>query len=65
MREALGGQAGWNPGRDRAARTDWLSALDGMWPAVEAKLGAKIVEREPAASPMAVRAPPWIPCAPS
>ena len=38
------------------ARTDWLSALDGMWPAVEAKLAAKIVEREPVASPMAVRA---------
>ena len=33
------------------ARPDWLSALDGMWPAVEAKLGAKIAER--AASPSA------------
>src|ERR1700744_5273525 len=38
------------------ARPEWLSALDGMWPAVEAKLGAKIVEREPVASPVAVRA---------
>jgi len=46
----------WTPAETAPARTDWLSALDGMWPAVEAKLGAKIVEREPAASPMAVRA---------
>ncbi|HEX4180778.1 MAG TPA: 2-oxoglutarate dehydrogenase E1 component [Caulobacteraceae bacterium] len=38
------------------ARPEWLSALDGLWPAVEAKLGAKIVEREPVASPVAVRA---------
>jgi 2-oxoglutarate dehydrogenase E1 component len=37
------------------ARPEWLSALDGLWPAVEAKLGAKIVEREPAASPATVR----------
>jgi 2-oxoglutarate dehydrogenase E1 component len=39
-----------------AARPEWLSALDGLWPAVEAKLGAKITEREPVASPVAVRA---------
>jgi 2-oxoglutarate dehydrogenase E1 component len=45
------------------ARPDWLSALDGMWPAVEAKLGAKIAERAaapavsgPAPSTDAVRA---------
>ena len=46
----------WTSAQSAPARTDWLSALDGMWPSVEAKLGAKIVEREPAASPMAVRA---------
>jgi 2-oxoglutarate dehydrogenase E1 component len=46
----------WTPAETAPARTDWLSALDGMWPSVEAKLAAKIVEREPAASPMAVRA---------
>jgi len=46
----------WTPKEPPAARPDWLSALDGMWPAVEAKLVAKIVEREPAASPVAVRA---------
>jgi len=39
------------------ARPDWLSALDGMWPAVEAKVGAKIAERAaPATSPESVRA---------
>jgi 2-oxoglutarate dehydrogenase E1 component len=35
-------------------RPDWLSAIDGLWPAVEAKLGAKIAERGatvPAAGP--------------
>ena len=55
--EARGGAAGLDAaiGAD-GARPDWLSALDGMWPAVEAKVAAKIVEREPAASPDAVRA---------
>jgi 2-oxoglutarate dehydrogenase E1 component len=38
------------------ARPEWLSALDGLWPAVQAKAGAKIAEREPQASADAVRA---------
>jgi 2-oxoglutarate dehydrogenase E1 component len=46
----------WTPKSMAITRPDWLSALDGMWPAVEAKVGAKIVEREPAAAPEAVRA---------
>jgi len=46
----------WTPKSLPQARPDWLSALDGMWPAIEAKVSAKIVEREPAASPEAVRA---------
>ncbi|HEX4183430.1 MAG TPA: 2-oxoglutarate dehydrogenase E1 component, partial [Caulobacteraceae bacterium] len=48
----------WSPNGNAPppARPEWLSALDGMWPAVEAKLGAKIVEREPVASAAAVRA---------
>src|SRR5581483_11018256 len=37
-------------------RPDWLSAIDGLWPAVEAKVGAKIAERQPSASVDAVRA---------
>jgi 2-oxoglutarate dehydrogenase E1 component len=40
-------------------RPDWLSALDGMWPAVEAKLGkaiaAKAAPGTPEASPDAIR----------
>ncbi|MGH6908704.1 MAG: 2-oxoglutarate dehydrogenase E1 component [Phenylobacterium sp.] len=32
-----------------AVRPEWLSAIDGMWPAVEAKVGAKIAERAAAA----------------
>ena len=37
-------------------RPEWVSALDGMWPAVEAKVGAKVAERQPAASADQVRA---------
>jgi 2-oxoglutarate dehydrogenase E1 component len=40
-----------------AARPDWLSAIDGLWPAVEAKLSAKIAERGAAAAPAAGPAP--------
>ena len=40
----------WTPTSAPMARPDWLSALDGMWPAVEAKLGAKIAAAQPAAS---------------
>src|SRR5205085_5097297 len=39
-----------------AARPDWLSALDGLWPAVQAKVTSRITEREPAASTDQVRA---------
>jgi len=58
-------QPAWTQRAAPPARPDWLSALDGMWPAVEAKLGAKIAERAataaapaaaPAASTDAVRA---------
>jgi len=37
-------------------RPEWLSALDGLWPAVQAKVGAKIAERQPEVSGDAVRA---------
>jgi len=46
----------WTPGAIPAARPDWLSALDGLWPAVEAKLGKTIETRQPAAAPADVRA---------
>src|SRR5258708_5679218 len=50
------GQPTWTKASAPAARPDWLSALDGLWPAVEAKVGARIAERQPAISTDAVRA---------
>ncbi|MGZ3276446.1 MAG: 2-oxoglutarate dehydrogenase E1 subunit family protein, partial [Caulobacteraceae bacterium] len=46
----------WTPKSTPQARPDWLSALDGLWPAVEAKL-AKAVEAKagPDATPDAIR----------
>ncbi len=38
-----------------ATRPDWMSAIDGLWPAVEAKIAKAIAERTPAASPDQVR----------
>ena len=35
----------WTQRSAPGARPDWLSAVDGLWPAVEAKVGAKIAER--------------------
>src|ERR1700733_9219152 len=29
----------WAPAKTRQSRPEWVSAIDGMWPAVEAKLG--------------------------
>ncbi|MBL8772447.1 MAG: 2-oxoglutarate dehydrogenase E1 component, partial [Phenylobacterium sp.] len=38
------------------ARPEWMSAIDGLWPAVEAKLGKTIEARKPTASVDEVRA---------
>jgi 2-oxoglutarate dehydrogenase E1 component len=46
----------WARGVPPAARPDWLSALDGLWPAVEAKVAKSVEARTPAATPDAVRA---------
>jgi len=46
----------WTQAAAPAARPDWLSALDGLWPAVQAKAEAKIAERQPAASVDEIRA---------
>jgi 2-oxoglutarate dehydrogenase E1 component len=54
--KAAAAQPSWTRPSAPAARPDWLSAIDGMWPAVEAKVGAKIAERAPAASVDQVRA---------
>ncbi|MDP3852104.1 2-oxoglutarate dehydrogenase E1 component [Phenylobacterium sp.] len=55
--KAAAGDRSWTKAGAPAARPDWLSALDGMWPAIEAKVGAKIAERAPpTASSESVRA---------
>ena len=46
----------WTPPAAPAQRPDWLSAIDGLWPAVEAKLKAKIAERQPEANAEQLRA---------
>ena len=46
----------WTRTATPAARPDWLSAIDGMWPAVEAKVGKTIEARKPTASVDEVRA---------
>ncbi|THD77467.1 MAG: 2-oxoglutarate dehydrogenase E1 component [Phenylobacterium sp.] len=46
----------WTQAAAPAARPDWLSALDGLWPAVQAKLETKISERKPDVSADEVRA---------
>ncbi len=46
----------WTPQQVPAQRPDWLSAIDGLWPAVEAKLGKTIEAKQPTAAPADVRA---------
>ena len=46
----------WTPTPLTDARPDWLSAIDGLWPAVDAKLESRIAEAAPAARPDEVRA---------
>lgn len=55
--KAAAGKRAWTKPGAPASRPDWLSAIDGLWPAVEAKVGAKVAERAaPTASPESVRA---------
>jgi 2-oxoglutarate dehydrogenase E1 component len=46
--QAAAKEPAWTPNPTPEARPDWLSALDGMWPAVEAKIGAKIASGQTA-----------------
>ena len=48
-------QPAWTAKPTPEARPDWLSALDGLWPAVEAKLGKAIAVKTPEARPEAIR----------
>ncbi len=53
---AAAAKPGWVRPDAPPPRPDWLSALDGLWPAVEARLENKVAERAPAASVDTVRA---------
>jgi 2-oxoglutarate dehydrogenase E1 component len=46
----------WTQAAAPPSRPDWLSALDGLWPAVQAKIETKIAERQPAAGVDEIRA---------
>src|SRR5690349_17108531 len=46
----------WTPPAAPGPRPEWLSAIDGMWPAIDAQLSAKIAEASPQASAEEVRA---------
>ena len=50
------GEPAWTRPGAPLPRPEWLSALDGLWPAVQAKTEVKITERAPQASPDVVRA---------
>jgi len=54
--QASAAKPSWTSRQAPAARPDWLSALDGLWPSVEAKLGKAIEARQPAAPAADVRA---------
>ena len=53
--KAAAAKPSWTSNPTPSARPDWLSALDGLWPAVEAKLGKTIEARQPAAAAADVR----------
>jgi 2-oxoglutarate dehydrogenase E1 component len=46
----------WTPRLPPQPRPEWLSAMDGLWPAVEAKLGKAIETKTPGASAAEIRA---------
>jgi 2-oxoglutarate dehydrogenase E1 component len=46
----------WTRASAPEARPEWLSAIDGLWPAVEAKIAKTITEKKPAATAEQIRA---------
>ena len=40
----------WTPQLPPRPRAEWMSAIDGLWPAVEAKMAKGVAERAPAAA---------------
>ncbi len=56
----------WTPEPVAEPRPDWLSAIDGLWPALDAKLEARIGAAAAGRQPPTRCAPArWIRCAPS
>jgi 2-oxoglutarate dehydrogenase E1 component len=53
--KAAAQEPAWTPKPFAEARPEWLSAVDGMWPAVEAKLTKAIGVKAPEATAEAVR----------
>ncbi len=54
--QAAGAEPSWAKAPTPVQRPDWLSAIDGLWPAVEAKVSKAITEKTPQASTADVRA---------
>ncbi len=54
--EAGAAEPSWTKAGTPVQRPEWLSAIDGLWPAIEAKVSKTIAEKAPAASPVDVRA---------
>jgi 2-oxoglutarate dehydrogenase E1 component len=50
------GEPAWTRPSTPVVRPDWLSAVDGLWPAVEAKVAKAIAEKKPDASGEQIRA---------
>ncbi len=54
--EAAAAEPSWTKPATPVPRPEWLAAMDGMWPAIEAKVSKAIAEKTPTASPTDVRA---------
>ena len=54
--QAAGAEPSWTKASTPLQRPDWLSAIDGLWPAVEAKASKAIAEKKPETSAADVRA---------
>jgi 2-oxoglutarate dehydrogenase E1 component len=50
------GEPAWTRPSTPSAGPEWLPAVDGLWPAVEAKVGKAIAEKKPGASADEIRA---------
>ena len=53
--KAAAAEPSWTPRLPPQPRPDWMSAIDGLWPAVEAKLGKTIATSKPDATKEEIR----------